>query len=112
VPFRRNAFRNRALYDINLRVLKSFSLGDTRRLQLSAEFFNLFNLDNIELAGSAVTNYCAGTAPLDCGFGPPTNPNFLQIIDQNPNSSNFGRLLTGNNPGQPFQAQVGVRFQF
>ena len=59
-----------------------------------------------------MTNYCAAPAPLDCGFAAPTNPNFLQIPDQNPSSSTFGKYLTGNNPGQPFQAQVGIRFQF
>jgi hypothetical protein len=112
VPFTRNAFRNKALYDVNLRVQKGFGFGNGRRVLVSAEFFNLFNLDNIELAGAAVTNYCAAPVPLDCGFGAPTNPNFLQTVDQNPASQNFGRLLTGNNPGQPFQAQVGVRLQF
>ena len=46
-------------------------------MMVTADFFNIFNWENIQLAGTAVTNYCAGTAPADCGFGAPTNPNFL-----------------------------------
>ena len=41
-----------------------------------------------------VTNYCAGTAPADCGFGAPTNPNFLSLTDNNPTSATSGQLIT------------------
>ncbi|HWP42253.1 MAG TPA: hypothetical protein VNO14_03385, partial [Blastocatellia bacterium] len=112
VPFKRNSFRNRAIYDWDLRVQKRFSLGEVPRLVLSLELFNVLNLDNIELAGNAVTNYCDAPAPLDCGFLAPTNPNFLQLIDQSPNSPRRGSLLLNNNPGAPFQMQFGARFQF
>lgn len=106
VSFRRNSFRNRALYDIDLRVQKSFRFGEGRKLVFSAEFFNLFNLDNIELSGSTVTNYCASPVPANCGFGPPTNPNFLKIKDAN------GNFIQSNNPGAPLQVQFGARFYF
>ncbi len=76
------------------------------------EAFNLFNWDNIELSGTPVTNYCAGTPASDCGFGAPTNPNFLSLTDQNPTSTRPGQLLLNNNPGAPRQIQLGVRFQF
>ena len=79
---------------------------------LTAEVFNVFNFDNIQYAGSAVTNYCATPVPLDCGFAAPTNLNFLQILDQNPASSRKGQYLLNNNPGPPRQVQLGVRFQF
>jgi hypothetical protein len=112
VPFERNSFRNEPLYEVNLRVQKSFNLGaSSRRVLLSAEFFNLFNTKNIELAGTAVTNYCTPVAA-DCGFSGPTNVNFLSLKDQNPTSARFGQYLLGNTPGSPFQAQLGVRFQF
>ena len=111
-PFRRNAFRNRALYDVNLRVQKGIALGQTRMVYLSAEFFNVFNFENLEYAGSAVTNYCAAPVPQNCGFDGPTNLNFLSLTDNNPSSATFGQLLTGNTPGQPFQMQLGVRFMF
>ena len=76
------------------------------------EAFNLFNWDNIELSGTPVTNYCAGTIASDCGFGAPTNPNFLSLTDQNPTSTRRGQLLLNNTPGAPRQIQLGVRFQF
>jgi outer membrane receptor for ferrienterochelin and colicin len=112
VPFHRNAFRNNAIYDVNLRLQKGIALGQERKLFLSAEFFNVFNFENLEYAGSAVTNYCSAPVPLDCGFGAPTNPNFLSLTDNNQTSATFGQLLTGNTPGQPFQMQLGVRFTF
>lgn len=112
VPFTRNAFRNQPLKFVNVRVQKSFKIDDHRKVTLSAEAFNVFNWENIELNGSAVTNYCASPAPLDCGFGPPTNPNFLQLRDQDPRSSRQGQLLLNNTPGEPRQIQLGVRLQF
>lgn len=105
VPFKRNAFRNNAQYNVDLRVQKGISLGEQRRLTFSVEFFNLFNWENIQLSGAQVTNYC-GSTTLDCGFGAPTNRNFLRTKDVN------GNYLFNNNPGAVFQAQVGARLQF
>ncbi|MGE0105141.1 MAG: TonB-dependent receptor [Blastocatellales bacterium] len=107
VPFKRNAFRNLARYDVDFRVQKGFSFGDSARLIFSAEFFNLPNLANIELSTSAtIVNYCANPVPTNCGFGAPTNPNFLKVRDAN------GNYLTNNNPGSPLQVQFGARLQF
>ncbi|HWQ35883.1 MAG TPA: carboxypeptidase regulatory-like domain-containing protein [Blastocatellia bacterium] len=106
VPFKRNAFRNLPVRDIDLRVQKSISFAEDRRLVFSVEFFNLPNLKNIQLAGSRVTNFCASPVPADCGFSAPTNVDFLKTKDS---SGNF--ILT-NNPGAPFQVQFGARFQF
>ncbi len=112
VPFQRNAFRNRAIYNVDMRVQKRVRFTESARLVLSMEIFNILNLENIELAGSQVTNYCSSTTQLDCGFTAPTNPNFLQLRDRNPNSARFGQLLLNNTPGAPFQMQFGARFQF
>jgi Carboxypeptidase regulatory-like domain len=112
VPFQRNGFRNEPLKEINLRGQWALNMAEGRRLLFTAEVFNLFNWDNIQLLGNAVTNYCAGQAPDDCGFGPPTNPNFLSLTDNNPTSATFGQLITTNSPGAPRQVQLGVRFQF
>jgi hypothetical protein len=106
VPFKRNAFRNLATYEADFRVQKGIGLGDQRRLILSAEFFNLFNLENIQLSGAQVTNYCAAPIARDCGFSAPTNRNFLRVKDVN------GNYLLNNNPGAPFQVQIGARLQF
>jgi hypothetical protein len=111
-PFKRNAFRNFAVKDVDLRVQKSFTFAEERKLILSSEFYNVRNYENIQLSGTAVTNYCASPIPLDCGFGRPTNINFLETIDRNPVSPRFGKRLLNNNPGDPFQVQLAVRFQF
>jgi hypothetical protein len=114
VVFKRNSFRNEPVNTVDLRVQKNFKISEGMRIAVSADFFNLFNWMNIQIPVStsnpATTNsYCTGTV-LTCGFGDPTNPNFLAIRDQNPAS--FGRLLTSNQPGAPLQAQFGVRFSF
>jgi hypothetical protein len=112
VPFTRNMFRNEPFKEVNFRLQWGAEVAGTRRVLVTAEFFNIFNWDNIQLAGTAVTNYCAGTAPDDCGFSTPTNPNFLSLTDQNPTSTTFGQLIRTNNPGAPRQIQLGIRFQF
>ncbi|HJQ22801.1 MAG TPA: carboxypeptidase regulatory-like domain-containing protein [Blastocatellia bacterium] len=112
IPFERNAFRNRPVYNVDMRVQKRFQLGESRRLLFSAEFFNIFNIANIELAGSQVGNFCASTSDLTCGFTGPTNPNFLSLYENGPTSTRRGALLLNNNPGPPFQVQLGARFQF
>jgi hypothetical protein len=83
-------------------------------LTLSMDMFNIFNLSNIQLSGSAVTNYCTGTqnASSTCGFLGPTNPNFLAKNDNAPGSTRFGSLLLTNLGGEPFQMQFGARFTF
>jgi len=112
VPFRRNSFRNLATKDVDMRVQKRFSLGGERRsLIFSAEFFNIFNFENLELSGSAVTNYCA-VSNTRCGLDGVTNPNFLATFDRNETSPRLGQLLLNNNAGAPRQIQLGVRFQF
>lgn len=108
VPFERNAFRNRNEYEVDLRVQKGFGFGDRKRLVLSAEFFNLFNLSNIQYSGSGTTRYCSNVNDRECGFNGPTNSTFLQTEDSN------GNLITfANFAGSPvFQAQFGARFYF
>ncbi len=114
VPFVRNAFRNEPLYFVDLRVQKSFAFSDNQSLAIIADFFNLFNIENATLnqSFSNVANYCASPVGPDCGFNGPTNLNFAQLRDQVPTSKTYGKLLTGNNAGSPFQVQIGVRYQF
>lgn len=113
VELPRNYFTNRAVYDLDLRVQRAIRFSETSKLTLSAEFFNLFNLSNVQFAGSATTNYCNNTAA-NCGLAGITNINFLNPIQQTTTATNFGRLnLAGLNPGsQVFQMQLGARFNF
>ena len=115
IPMPRNFFRNLPLYNVDFRVQKRIRLHkENMQLSLSMEIFNIFNLSNIQLSGSAVTNYCTGTqtASSTCGFLGPTNPNFLGTIDQSPTSTRFGSLLLTNTGGEPFQMQFAARFRF
>lgn len=137
VELPRNYYRNRNIYDVDLRVQKGFSFGENRRLIFSSEFFNILNLSNIQIAGSGQTSYCrafgfqgieqpgqtSGPGLERCGLDGITSANFLQVRDQRqlltnntgvstPNA-NLGKIITANNPGsQVFQMQLGVRFQF
>lgn len=112
VPFRRNSFRNLAQKEVDMRFQKRFNLGDERRsLIFSAEVFNIFKFDNLELAGSAVTNFCA-VSNNRCGLDGVTNLNFLSTVENTPTSPRVGQLLLNNNAGAPRQVQLGVRFQF
>ncbi len=112
VPFERNSFRNLALKDIDMRIQKRFKFGERVGLVASAEFFNIFGFDNIELSGSQVTNFCSGGDARRCGLDGQTNPNFLSVTERTPGSARLGQLLLNNNAGAPRQIQLGLRFQF
>lgn len=105
----RNFYRNRPVYDIDLRVQKGFNFGETKRLIVFTEFFNVFNLSNTQYAGGQL-NYCSTPAagqPNRCGLDGITSTNFLRLR----NSSD--QIILSNNPGsQVFQMQLGARFQF
>lgn len=115
VELPRNFYTNRATIDIDARIQKAIRFGETRRLTFSAEFFNVLNRSNVQFSGSTTTNYCASTGTTSqCGLNGITNINFLNIIQQNPSATNYGRLnISGLNPGsQVFQMQLGARFYF
>lgn len=119
VELTRNYFRNRSLYDVDLRVQKGFNFDERKRLLLSAEFFNIFNLPNLvfPFPGTNSTSgnlalYCSTGSQL-CGLNGITNQNFLQV--RRPTGSLAGQffLAPDLNPGsQVFQMQLGARFQF
>lgn len=106
VPFQRNGFRDEPFREVNFRAQWGPHFNGNNRVVLALDVFNVFNTDNIRLSGSTVTNYCTGTAPDNCGFDAPTNPNFLKVKDAN------GNYILTNIPGAPRQVQFGVRFEF
>ena len=109
-PFARNAFRNLAVYFVDVHGAKHFNFSESKVLTFTLDMFNLLNLQNLQYAGTSTT-YCSGGA-LNCGFVGPTNPNFLSVIDHVGTSPRVGKLLLTNNPGPVFQMQFGARFQF
>ncbi|MEZ5403422.1 MAG: carboxypeptidase regulatory-like domain-containing protein [Bryobacteraceae bacterium] len=107
----RNSFRNRAVYNDDLRILKNFPLGgDTRKVQFSVEFFNLFNIDNVVYSG-------ANGGLFGGVYGPGINPANGQAVAQDPRFLRL-RLPDGsydrNNAqvGTPLQVQLGLRLFF
>jgi hypothetical protein len=109
--FERNSFRDRATRTVDLRVLKGFDLwNENTKLQLSFEFFNVFNFDNIIFVGTPASVQSSQIYGL--GIDPATGQ--AAAID-----ARFRRLRLAdgtfdknNTPGTPFQGQVGVRFVF
>lgn len=109
VPLERNSFRNRAVYWNDLRVLKSFKFGDVKKLQFSAEFFNLFNIDNVVFSGAngGLFGGVYGPGLQSNGQTAVIDPRFLRL-----------KLADGsydrNNAqtGTPLQVQFGLRFFF
>ena len=105
--FGRNTFRNRPMRNLDIRVLREFSLSDSRRVEASVELFNALNIDNVEFSGFN-TIYGPG---LDLSTGAAIGPHAA-----------FQRLRSGsgeydrNNaqvPGSgPLQVQFGLRFYF
>jgi hypothetical protein len=97
VMLNRNTFRNTGFKDVSLRAQKNFALPNDRgNVSISAEFFNLLNFANVQLSGAAFT-YGPNATPL-AAFGKLKNPQ--------------GQYYSYNTPGDPFQAQLGVRFAF
>ena len=111
-PFPRNAFSNRGAKTVDVRLLKSFRVRESGKLQLSAEVFNLFNFDNVAFASA---------------YDYPNNPAFIYGLGVLPNGQpasvnpGFLKLRTaqgGYNPatevqlGTPLQVQLGIRFLF
>jgi len=108
----RNYFRNKPIYDVDIRGQKRFRFHETMSLVLSAEVFNVLKRSNLQLfqgtSGGSPTLYCAGGTLSRCGLDGATNPNWLRLR----NASN-GKINLLNSPGsQPFQVQFGARFYF
>ena len=107
VPFLRNEFRNRGVVNNNdIRILKSFSFRERYRVQLSAEFFNLLNLDNVVFARQA-NIYGPGINPTT-GAPAPVDSRFMLLR----NAAGDYNQPTTSQVGNPFQAQFGIRFFF
>ena len=105
VSMKRNAYRNRGFKTVDLRLLKSFPFGEDKRVEFSAEMFNLFNFDNIVYDRTNLI-YGPGINAVS-GAVVPANATFLRL-----------RLPNGlydpvnNQLGTPFQAQFGLRYFF
>jgi hypothetical protein len=122
VPFKRNSFRDRRILNVDMRVAKKFKLPrEGMHLDITADFFNLFNFDNVvfvggtPFTGNATEVFGAGVNPVT-GLAIPANLAFQQLKapqfclgNLNGNKACYN---TNNTPGAPFTVQLGIRFQF
>jgi outer membrane receptor protein involved in Fe transport len=115
VPFKRNSFRDRASYNVDMRLSKRFNLPrEGMRFEFSADFFNLSNFDNVNFTstgaiyGLGVSTAGAILTP-DARFQRMHNPaNCSPAVGGNKNCYD----TTTTVPGSPFTMQLGFRFNF
>ena len=105
--FGRNAFRNRSMRNLDVRLLRSFSLPNESRVELSLEVFNALNIDNVEYSGFN-TIYGPG---LDLASGNSIGPNasFQRLRAE---GGRYDRNNAQIRTVGPLQAQIGLRFFF
>jgi len=115
----RNTFRYPATWKADLRLGKSFDLGQMRRLELLAESFNLFNHQNVTELETTGYTIQAGSPPSASGTpGTPPSLTFLTGQRVSPTtglaSPEFGQPLNINatNFYRERQIQIGVRMRF
>jgi hypothetical protein len=93
----RNTFRQPNFFNLDLRLLKGFKFGERKRLDLSAEVFNVTRASNKNFGNDAISV-----------FGQP-------LADGSPSDPNFGIPLFAPSTarfGGPRQLQLGLRFVF
>jgi hypothetical protein len=90
----RNSFRGPALRNVDLRLVKFFDLGETTRIELIAEAFNVFNVGNF-IVGGATTNYYQSDG-----------------VTPNPEFGLAGTRARGASFGFQRQFQLGARVSF
>jgi opacity protein-like surface antigen len=107
----RNAFRQPHFFNLDMRLLKSFRFGETKKLDLSGEVFNLTRNTNKGFGVDAINNFCTTSSALNDTANPraitcPTGyfPSILAGIPTSaPSTARFGG---------PRQVQFGARFTF
>jgi hypothetical protein len=82
---------------MDLAVIRRFPLGESKNIELRAEFFNLFNISNF---ANPISNLSAVPAS---SLDPVTG----QIIGD---PGDFGRIIATS--GNPRLVQLGVKFNF
>jgi hypothetical protein len=125
VPFLRNSFRDLRQFNVDLRAAWHVNklmehLGahfrEGMRLDITADFFNIFNFADIQFISSTPSPFTS-TDVFGLGVdksGTPLLPNasFRLLRAASFCSKNSGCYNTDASPGPPLTMQLGVRFQF
>lgn len=111
VVSQRFGFRQPKFFNLDVRLLKAFRFGETKRLDLSAEVYNLTRNTNRGFGVDSLSNFCTGNSALASTSNPmniscPTG--FFPLITAGsattaPSTARFGG---------PRQLQLGARFSF
>lgn len=107
----RFGFRQPNFFNLDVRLLKSFKFGETKRLTFSAEAFNVTRTTNKGFGADSLANFCTGNSTLadtanplnitcPAGFFPNRR---AQEATSAPSTARFGGAR---------QLQLGVRFIF
>jgi hypothetical protein len=115
----RNTYRYPATWKADLRLGKSFDLGQMRKLELLVESFNLFNHQNVTELETTGYTIESGSPPVTPGTsGKPPSLNFLTGLKTNPITGlatpAFGQPLNINATDfyRERQLQFGMRMRF
>ena len=111
VVSQRFGFRQPNFFNLDVRLLKGFRFGETKRLDFSAEVFNVTRTTNKGFGSDSLANFCTGNSALADTVNPlniscPSGffPNVrAQVAMFAPSTARFGG---------PRQLQLGVRFTF
>ncbi len=107
----RNSQRAPKFVSLDMRLLKAFRFGETKKLELSGEVFNLTRNTNKAFGVDSINNFCTSTAALNDTANPraitcPAGffPNILAGVPTSaPSTARYGGAR---------QVQVGARFTF
>lgn len=107
----RNAFRQPGFFNLDMRLLKAFTFGETKKLDLSVEVFNLTRNTNKGFGVDSISNFCTSSSALtdpSNRFGVTCPAGFFPSIRAGeptsaPSTARFGG---------PRQIQLGARFRF
>lgn len=107
VSLKRNAYRNRSLRFLDVRLERKFKFGENFEISPSFEAFNVFNFKNLVYGSTTAFNW--GNPGVNENTGEilaPSNSAFLQLKDA------AGNLRNTNFAGAPRQIQLGLRIKF
>jgi hypothetical protein len=111
-----NSFRMPFTLEPDLRLAKSFAFEERYHLQLTADFFNIVNKQNVMSVNN--TGYFIATSSVNTPSGPVTcskNAPCLNFNVTNSFAPLFGSITSTNNSSflyTPRQIQLGARFSF
>ncbi len=111
VVSQRFGFRQPYFFNLDVRLLKGFKFGETKRLDLSAEVFNVTRNTNKGFGVDGISNFCTSTSSLADTVNPLAiscpNGFFPNRRAQEPTAAPSTARFGG-----PRQMQLGVRFTF